>query len=699
MIVDTFAECSAINDLINAGSEVEARDKTIIMLDSLRRVGEPYSPLVNSIIRSVGLYPYLDGDTCDWTDRYAIEAFSADVGGESRAVLHREQSRLLGKLLSGGDIAVSAPTSFGKSFVIDAFIAIKNPGTVMILVPTIALMDETRRRIQSKFGNRYKIITSSDQELADKTMFIFPQERALGYVEKINSIDLLVVDEFYKAGRVGKSYDGERSSALIQAVVDLSPKCSQRYFLAPNVSKMEGTAIFGGDVEFMKVDFNTVFLRKHDLHAQIGRDDGKRGEALLEILLSTDAKSLVYAGTYTNIDKVSLLINDNLPELDEILLSRFSGWLSKNYTPTWELVNLARRGVGVHNGSLHRSLAQIQVMLFERKDGLNVMVSTSSIIEGVNTSAENVILWSNKSGVPKIDDFTFKNIIGRGGRMFRHFIGNIYILARPPEEEGRQLELEIPEEMLGTIDETDTPIELTADQIAKIAAYREEMDSLLGPGNYDFFTKEKSFKTCNSSVILNIAQEMAGGSSSWGDLVMLNGNDVESWNSVLYKLIKLRPADWGKHGTFVEFVKVLAANWRKGIPDLLDELDIHDVGINKFFSLERKVCFNLSSLIADAGIIYNRIHQSAQIDLSPALMKFSHSFLPKNVYLLEEYGLPRMLSRKIHRSGVVDLEDNERDILDVIAVLKGLGHQQICERTSGLDNFDVLVIEWFLGGV
>ena len=44
------------------------------------------------------------------------------------------------------NIAVSAPTSFGKSFVIDAFIKIRKPKNVIIIVPTIALTDETRRR-------------------------------------------------------------------------------------------------------------------------------------------------------------------------------------------------------------------------------------------------------------------------------------------------------------------------------------------------------------------------------------------------------------------------------------------------------------------------------------------------------------------------------------------------------------------------
>jgi hypothetical protein len=483
----------------------------------------------------------------------------------------QEQSRLLGRLLSGGDVAVSAPTSFGKSFVIDAFIALKNPSVVMIIVPTIALMDETRRRIQRKFGSAYKVVTSPDQALEGKTILIFPQERALGYVDKVGSIDLLVVDEFYKAGRIGKSYDGERSSALIQAVLQLSPKCKQRYFLAPNVSDIKGGEIFG-DMEFVEIDFNTVYLRKHELYEEIGRDDGRRGDALMRILGAVDGKSLVYAGTYTNINKISLLIIDGIEERSELLLDSFSNWLAVNYSPTWQLVGLARRGAGIHNGSLHRSLAQIQVMLFEKSDGLDVMISTSSIIEGVNTSAENVILWSNKSGRPKIDDFTYRNIIGRGGRMFRHFVGDIYILDQPPADDGHQLELSIPDEMLGSIDERSTALDLTSEQVAKIVSYREEMDALLGEGNYDFFTKERSFQTCNSTVVLNIAREMTGGASLWGDLVMLNGSDVSKWDGILYKLIRLRPENWGPYTKFVQFVKVLADNWEREIPDLLDEL-------------------------------------------------------------------------------------------------------------------------------
>ena len=93
--------------------------------------------------------------------------------GDKSLTLHREQSKLLRLLLEGKNLAISAPTSFGKSFVIDAFIAIKRPKNIVIIVPTIALTDETRRRIYKKFSSEYKIITTSDVEISDKNIFIF----------------------------------------------------------------------------------------------------------------------------------------------------------------------------------------------------------------------------------------------------------------------------------------------------------------------------------------------------------------------------------------------------------------------------------------------------------------------------------------------------------------------------------------------
>lgn len=272
--MDTFDSCHLINDLLRDGQESAARDELIKLLARMDNDGLDYSPLVNHLIRDVGLYPYLDTDTSAWDDRYVYEAFKADVGEAEPVTLHREQSRLLNALLSGKSIAVSAPTSFGKSFVIDSFISIKKPSTVVILVPTIALGDETRRRLQRKFGNQYKIITTAEQTLSARNIFVFPQERALGYIRVIEHIDILIIDEFYKASR---DFDKERSPALIRSIISLGKLADQKYFLAPNITDLRDS-IFTDGMEFLRLDFHTVFLEKSDLYREIGKDEERKSK-------------------------------------------------------------------------------------------------------------------------------------------------------------------------------------------------------------------------------------------------------------------------------------------------------------------------------------------------------------------------------------------------------------------------------------
>lgn len=112
---------------------------------------------MNHLIKETGLYPYLDLETANWEDRFVYEVFKVDTGECETLTLHREQSVLLQKLINGESIAVSAPTSFGKSFVVDAYISINKPSNVVIIVPTIALTDETRRRLLKNLLNNIRL--------------------------------------------------------------------------------------------------------------------------------------------------------------------------------------------------------------------------------------------------------------------------------------------------------------------------------------------------------------------------------------------------------------------------------------------------------------------------------------------------------------------------------------------------------------
>jgi len=699
--MDIFESCHKVNDYLISNNEVLARNELIKLLDYHLRNGIEYSPLVNHLIRVTGLFPYLQPDNASWDDRYVFEVFKVDIGGQ-KSTLHREQSSLLKRLINGESIAVSAPTSFGKSFVIDAFISINKPNNVVIIVPTIALTDETRRRLYKKFSSQYKIITTTEVELAEKNIFIFPQERAINYVNKIASIDILIIDEFYKAS---SDYDKSRSPSLLKAIIKLGQKSKQKYFLAPNITSI-GENVFTRDMIFEdKLDFNTVYLEKFSLYKEINRDEILKGKALLKILSETKTKSLIYAASYPQIDKVSNLLNENIQISQKPLLIAFSNWLTLNYGANWKLTNLIKRSVGIHNGQLHRSISQIQVKLFEEKEGIDSIISTSSIIEGVNTSAENVIIWRNrKSGGNSIlDSFTYKNIIGRGGRMFKYFIGKIYLLEAPPEEGATQLDIPFPDTILGDIDADVYKDSLNNEQIEKISAFKQEMQNIVGNETYNRLLKENIFQTNNSDFIKETAYQMKINPDEWNGLSYLNSSDIESWDRLLWKIISLLPGEWGdgahgvQHRKFVAFVKVLVNNWGRTIPDLLDELDGDGIDIDQFFKLERIVVFNLSSLISDINVLQKAILNNGT-DVAPFISRISHAFLPSVVYQLEEYGLPRMISRKLHQHKVINFLDEELNIHNAIEKFHSIGKEKIFSMQF-IDDFDRYIIDYFFDGI
>lgn len=692
-----FNKCQEINDLLISGKELEGRNELIKLLDyhSIKEID--YSPIVNHLIRETGLYPYIDGDTANWDDKFVSEVFKVDIGGGEEKTLHREQSYLLKELLDGKDIAVSAPTSFGKSFVIDAFISLKHPQNVVIIVPTIALTDETRRRLYKKFAHQYKIITTQDVELEERNIFIFPQERAIGYINKINSIDILIIDEFYKAGI---AFDPERAPALLKAILELGKKAKQKYFLGPNISEIKDNPITN-NMEFIPLDFNTVFSEIHNIYKDSGKErpnDKFKADSLINILNTKETKSLIYAGTFNNIDYITNVLNENLQEKNDAILNAFSDWLKENYSEHYILADLVKKGVGIHNGRLHRSLSQIQIKLFGEENKLNNIVSTSSIIEGVNTSAENVIIWANKNGRSNLNDFTYKNIIGRGGRMFKHFIGQIYLFEAPPVQSTTQLSLDFTDDLVYSLDHDRFRGELTREQEIKIIAFNDEMNNLLGDGVYKQILNDNSFQTFSPNRLRQVAIEMKTSPNKWTGLSYLNSSDPEEWEYSLYSVFNSIGNVGAGYNDMVEFIKSISNNWQNTIPQMLPLLQGCGVTIEKFFDMERNVTFKIATMLKDVNVLYNHVF-SQNVDVSPFIAKASHAFLPRLVYELEEYGLPRMVSKKIHDSGIIDLEDNELPIHAAISHFSQLGCERVKNRMKNIHPFEDYILDYFFDGI
>ena len=692
--IEIFEECARINGLIENSNKAEARSLVINLLDKLQREQIEYTPLVNHLIREVGLYPYIDCSTALWEDQVVVEAFKANVGEEKPVTLHSAQSRVLKRLLAGDNIAVSAPTSFGKSFIIDAFIAIRKPENVVIIVPTIALADETRRRIEHKFSRHYKIITTTDATLAEANIFIFPQERSFAYIGKLEKIDMLIVDEFYK---VSSMFDDERSSSLLSAIIELGKISRQKYYLAPNIHKIADN-VFTQGMQFMRlVDFKTVITKSAKIYERLkegeNRDEFKK-HYLVDILHKTKSKTLIYAGSYGNINKVADILANSLTHKNTTLLKDFNDWLKVNYGQDFSLCKLCERGVGVHNGKMHRSLSQIQIKLFEVDNGLDTVISTSSIIEGVNTQAEQVIVWSNKNGSNKFDYFTYRNIIGRAGRMFKYFIGKVYLLEEPPAQEDTTLKIEFPEEVVEALDSENPGVEINQEQNNKIKDYESYMTDALGADNFNQIRKLSLYRSCDPRILKQLVEKLKTNPNWPNGYSALALANTYNWREPIMDVISLLGDNMAR------LIKIaiwkMPDNWKRSIADIYSELS--DVSYEDLFSAERYLSYNLCSTLSIINVLKKSLNPESP-DISGFIGRAANAFLPKLVYQLEEYGLPRMISRKIQDSGLINFEDESIEISEIIEQFNNIGQENLIENLKDILPFDKFIINYFYEGI
>lgn len=380
--------------------------------------------LLGALVRSVGLFPYLSIESLSMKDAIAYEFHRPDNMGED-FVFHREQANVFRRLVAGDNVILSAPTSFGKSKIIDAMIATKTHENIVVVVPTLALIDETRRRL-AKFSADYRIITHVSQHPSQKNIFVLTPERVVAY-NQFPPVGFFVIDEFYKLHPAGE--DTTRAVALNQAFYKLKKLGGQFYLLGPSVESIPDGLQEAFRCYFYPTRYRTVASDQ----IRVG-GHGTDVERLVALCHELHEPTLIFCRSPARVNEVARALiraQLNKPVAD---LSAAAKWVAQHYHPNWIYGEALLAGIGVHHGKLPRALAQYVVRTFN-ESRIRFLVCTSTLIEGVNTKAKNVVVFDNKIATNRIDFFTFNNIQGRSGRMFEHFVGNVYLFNDPPTED------------------------------------------------------------------------------------------------------------------------------------------------------------------------------------------------------------------------------------------------------------------------
>lgn len=380
------------------------------------------SEVIDSLAREAGLFPYLAEDQ---PTRFSIARETHRVPDFAPAsYFHAEQRAIFTKLLAGDNVVLSAPTSFGKTLLVDALIASKKPQLAVIVVPTIALLEERRRTLVERFPD-YQIVTQNFQEIGlDKTILVGTQERILER-ENLPDPDLFVIDEFYKLDLTRDNIRARSLHLLLAKYIDVA---KQVYLLGPSIESNPVDAEGRSNFSFIKTRYSPVAADVISVEPS-----GSDPETLVRVLTEQpNTSSLVYCRSPKSARVVSRELVSRGLAVKSDLLGRLAVWLRENYHDRWYVADALESGIGIHHGRIPRSVAQLMVQLFNAGH-IKTLLCTSSLIEGVNTAAESVMIYDKYISTSKLDRFTFDNIKGRAGRMFRHFVGKVYLFNPAPE--------------------------------------------------------------------------------------------------------------------------------------------------------------------------------------------------------------------------------------------------------------------------
>lgn len=387
-------------------------------------------------------------------------------------ILHRYQKQILDFFKKGyrNRYFLSATTSFGKTFLVYEIIRKLQYNNIMLIFPSVALLSENLDKVfhlnqDDSFApleKSFAIHTLSDinqDDLGERNIFIYTPERYLSFIENKQtdvSFDFVFIDEIYKIDNDfiidEESQENERDVAYRMATyyctlnnhsdlllagpyieIGNRPQSSFFRFLESNqiiALQYNNFEIVSKDVE--EVQKKSNFAIDDDIvnfHAT-----GKTGR-LVEIsntLVNTKNENLIIycaSPSWTEFYANKLIASGLFESHDYSIYNNFINHLKNKINPNWVLVKALCNGIGIHHGSVPKYIQKYIIQLFN-SGYLKILVCTTTITEGVNTNAKNIVVLHAKKGDKALKPFDAKNIKGRAGRFQHHFKGRLISLER-----------------------------------------------------------------------------------------------------------------------------------------------------------------------------------------------------------------------------------------------------------------------------
>lgn len=335
---------------------------------------------------------------------------------------------------------VVAPTSYGKSELIIETVEDNPRASICILVPSKSLLSQTKKRLlDARIDWVKKYVTHPDMhdEKLQNSVHLLTQERLSRLLsqDKDLSFDFLLVDEAHNLLTNDSrnhllasviSVLGHRNDDL--AIKYLTPFLKDTSNLQlKTAKKVELEYLVDEYVKserFLLADFRdgvgTVEYYDHFLDDFLEMEADTH-DAIEYLNRNSTNKNIVYFNRPKDIEKFVLELIKSLDPVEDEDINTAILELSASVDEEYTLINCLSRGVVYHHGSMTDSVRHYVEYLFRNSDSLKYLVSSSTLLEGVNLPIERLFLMSQKKGLGNLSPSQFHNLVGRVNRFSEVF--------------------------------------------------------------------------------------------------------------------------------------------------------------------------------------------------------------------------------------------------------------------------------------
>lgn len=340
----------------------------------------------------------------------------------------------------GASSAIIAPTSYGKS---DLIIKSLNDGgkddNSCILVPSKALLSQTKRRIKDEnIEWLERIVTHPEMHKDNKkgSVYILTQERFLRLVSQNKDLyfDNLYIDEAHNL------LDSDHRSKLLSMAISIAykrnPLTSIKLFTPAlndpkNLNVRFSQIINDNFIVEESVKSETYYLtdfRKsgqqliYDQHINEFIETNNKPECHISYVKeNASGKDIIYFNKPKSIELFTRELIGQLDPVDCQEINEAVSEISNSVDVDYNLIDCLKKGVVYHHGSMSDNVRNYVEHLFRSSRNVRFLVSSSTLLEGVNLPIKTLFLFDNKKGRRKLSPSQMKNLVGRVNRFSEIF--------------------------------------------------------------------------------------------------------------------------------------------------------------------------------------------------------------------------------------------------------------------------------------